>query len=570
MKKAIFSFFTLLLILATSWSLFHQSFFHVHDYTHGARIAEMLTGFQDGQLPVRWSSNLGYGFGMPLFEFYAPLPFIVGAALLWAKLDIVLIIKLLYIIANIVTCLGAYFLGKRLFGRTGGWVTAAAYTMAPYRAVNLFVRGALSEAWAMMALPWILLGIVLMVHKQKAGYWMLLAGLITLMLSHNLTTLMFVPVSGIFAICYWLSVHWPLAKKTALKKAVAEGLKLFSGYALAIGLCAFYIFPALLENQFTQINQIFSGYFYYSNHFLYIRQFFSSYWGYGGSSWGPEDNMSYFLGYGQLLGGMVFGLAWLSSLLKKKQPLSRLLFFASLGILAVFCAFMTLLKSKFIWDAIPLITTIQFPWRWLSLVSLLLAILGGAGVSMISRKLYRMVVAFIIVMICVLGSWFYFQPERYLDNQYALYFTDPERIRVEMSQVLPDYIPKSMAPIDKVRKSLFLVPAGTENQVETIVDRSHEKLFKTNFTSQLAFNVQIASYPGWVVEIDGKPVEWTSKGQYGTMLFDVPPGEHLISVYFGSTPVRSISDTISFLSILGLFGVATYVSLSTHRSRLSS
>jgi len=570
MKKLLFTFFALLLIFTTSWSLINPGFFHVHDYTHGARIAEMLDGFKDGQLPVRWSENLGYGYGMPLFEFYAPLPFVVGAGLLWLNLDIVLIIKILYIISNVLTCIGAYYLGKKLFGGIGGWVTSAAYTLAPYRAVNLYVRGALSEAWAMMALPWVLLGIVMIIHREKRGFWVLLAGLLTLMLSHNLTTLMFVPVSAVFAVCYWLSRHWQDSRVVRLKMAIKDGIAMIGAYTFAVGLCAFYLFPALLENQFTQINQIFSGYFYYSNHFLYIRQFFIPFWGYGGSSWGPEDTMSYFLGFGQLLGGATFGIFWLISLLKRRQPYSRLALYAIFGVLLVLSAFMTLLRSKFIWDAVPLLTTIQFPWRWLSIVSLMLAILSGAGISLLSRKLHRMILGSLLILVCVITTVNYFKPERYLDNADALYYTDADRIKKDMSSILPDYIPKSMAQIDDVRTELFLVPAGTEQHVEVIIDRSDQKLFKTNFTSPIAFNVQIASYPGWVIEIDGQQVEWSSKGQYGTMLFTVPPGEQMVSVYFGSTPVRSISDTITFLSILGLFGVATYVSLSDYRSRHST
>jgi len=529
----------------------------------------MLRGLQDGQLPVRWSANLGYGYGMPLFEFYAPLPFVVGAALLWLRLDIVLVLKLLYLLSNVGTLLGAYLLGKRLFGKTGGWVSATAYTLAPYRAVNLYVRGALSEAWAMMALPWVLLGIVMVIRKERAGLWIFLGGLLTLFLSHNLTTLMFVPISGVFAVCYWLSQRRS-GQKRQLQMRLNELLNILAGYLLAVCLSAFYIFPALLENQFTKIYTIFSGYFSYQNHFLYIRQFFNPKWGYGGSAWGPNDDMSYFLGYGQLIALGLFVLSWLLTLLRQKRLTAQLSFYVSLVILMAASAFMTLLRSKFIWDAVPLLQTIQFPWRWLSVVSLLAALLAGAGVALLPRKLLRIGAGSILVVLMVLTSWNYFRPEKYLDTPDSIYYTDPDRIRAEMSPVLPDYIPRTMSDQLEVRKELFLVPAGTEKQVEVVVDRSSEKLFKTTFLSDIALNVLIADYPGWTVQIDGQPTEHTAKGQFGTILIDVPGGEHWVSVYLGSTPVRMISDSISLLSLPILFGVATYASLSGHRARRSS
>lgn len=529
----------------------------------------MLRGLQDGQLPVRWSANLGYGYGMPLFQFYAPLPFVVGAVFLWLRLDVVLVLKLLYLISNVGTLLGAYLLGKRLFGKTGGWVSATAYTLAPYRAVNLYVRGALSEAWAMMALPWVLLGIVMVIRKERAGLWIFLGGLLTLFLSHNLTTLMFVPISGVFAVYYWLSQNHP-AQKQQLQTRLSELLKLLAGYLLAIGLSAFYIFPALLENQFTKIYTIFSGYFSYQNHFLYIRQFFNPKWGYGGSAWGPNDDMSYFLGYGQLVALGLFVLSWLLTLFRKKRLTAQLSLSVLLVILMAASAYMTLLRSQFIWDAVPLLQTIQFPWRWLSVVSLMVALLAGSGVALLPRKLLRLGLGSILIIIMALTSWNYFRPEKYLDTPDSIYYTDPDRIRAEMSQVLPDYIPRTMSDQLEVRKELFLVPAGTEKQVEVVIDRSSEKLFKTTFLSDVALNVLIADYPGWTVQIDGQPAQHTAKGQFGTILIDVPGGEHLVGVYLGSTPVRMISDSISLLSLLILFGVATYASLAGHRARRST
>src|SRR3989344_5903619 len=58
--------------------LLHNTFFPLHDYTHVARLSEMHRALVDGYLPVRWSKNLGFGYGMPLFNFYAPLFYYVA------------------------------------------------------------------------------------------------------------------------------------------------------------------------------------------------------------------------------------------------------------------------------------------------------------------------------------------------------------------------------------------------------------------------------------------------------------------------------------------------------------
>ena len=51
-----------LVLLLASWGLFlHQGMFYGHDFLHGARIREMALGLSQGQFPVIWSGNFGFG-----------------------------------------------------------------------------------------------------------------------------------------------------------------------------------------------------------------------------------------------------------------------------------------------------------------------------------------------------------------------------------------------------------------------------------------------------------------------------------------------------------------------------
>ena len=344
MLKKCFSWLVLsLLVLGTSWALFHPEFFRVHDYVHGARVGEMALALSEGQLPVRWSSNFGYGYGMPLFEFYAPLPFYIGAGLYLLGLDLILTLKLLWLGCAIFTAWGGYKLGTSLYGRSGGILTAAALTMAPYRALNLYVRGALSEGFGIMALPWILYGIVLVVRKKSGGWLILSLAVAVLALSHNLTTLMFVPLSAVFAGGLLLIER---ARFASIREWLLQAAIVAGSYLLGIGLAAFYIFPALVEKDATKVARILGGYFDYRLHFLYIRQLITPFWGYGGSGWGPQDDISFFLGFGQLLSLiLVAGLAmwWVVKRRRLHFHTQRLLLVTGLLGKALF---MTLLKSQ--------------------------------------------------------------------------------------------------------------------------------------------------------------------------------------------------------------------------------
>ncbi|OGJ37801.1 MAG: hypothetical protein A2383_01795 [Candidatus Pacebacteria bacterium RIFOXYB1_FULL_39_46] len=558
-------YFLILIFLASSWSLFSPKFFRIHDYTHAGRIAEMTRALGDGHFPVRWTQNFGFGYGMPLFEFYGPLPFYLGAIIYWLSADVVLAIKALFLVVNAGTIMGGYLLGKKLFGKSGGLLTAAALTLAPYRAVNLFVRGALNEAWAILFLPWIFLGVIKVFHREKNGWLMLSLALVGLFLSHNIITLLFMPILGLFVFGFFVILFWRKAPEFFYRNQFRwrNFVRILGSLALsvllALGLSAFYLIPAFFEKNLTQIEDtIFTYYFDYRLHFLYIRQFFQPNWDYGGSAWGVDDDISFFLGWGQWLSLGVLGLIsvgrfwnWLRGrqpLFPSKKVLGLVLLF---GFLLLIGFYMSLLKSQWLWDQIFLLKYAQFPWRWLSIIILLIALLIGSLTWFIKNKLTRVYGSLLLVIIMVIGSVTYFRPEKFLERNEDYYYTDPLLMRKNLSNILPDYavvgmpIPPTLIPEELIINSQEL-PADS---FEILVERVHEKLIKTNFTSEATLELAVADYPGWGLEIDNQ--RWNRQiGENGNISVTVPAGQHLVALRFLSTPVRKYADLLSLFSWL--------------------
>ena len=74
----------LLLLIFSFWavrSLLESGYFPMHDDTQVGRIIAMGRALRNGQFPVRWVSDLGYGYGYPIFNFYGPLPYYLGGGL---------------------------------------------------------------------------------------------------------------------------------------------------------------------------------------------------------------------------------------------------------------------------------------------------------------------------------------------------------------------------------------------------------------------------------------------------------------------------------------------------------
>lgn len=555
--------FLIILFLASNYALFKSGFFPLHDFTHAARIAEMGRALSDGQFPVRWSENFGYGFGMPLFNFYAPLPYFLGALLWLNGLEIVAAIKFLYLFSSALTIFGAFLLGKKLAGRSAGILLATVLTLSPYRAVNLFVRGAMSEAFAMSFFPLVIWAIISFAHERKSKFLLILIlSLSSIVLSHNLSALMFYPIAALFSFGYFL---WQY--KFKLSKTIKNLLPIVLTFILSITLTAFYSLPAILEKDQTIIDTIFSGYFHYSNHFLYIRQFFSENWGYDGSGWGPDDGMSFFLGYGQvatLLVLMLFFLKKIFNLLKAnklgeylKLKSSYILFFSQTLILL--SLFMSLLKSKFLWDNFSILPIIQFPWRFLSIAILFTALLSTYIPKLITNKWLKYISITFILAISFINLKF-FRPNYYLDSSQSLYYSDPVRIKKEMSGILPDYIPKQMAGLYTLsssalndQKMLWLNLDNTEDFYETIIDKNHEKLFLIEVPNEELINFRVAYFSGWKAELNGHTTDIIVNPELGNIQVKVPAGQSLLGISFTeNTTARLIGDVLSFFSLIAL------------------
>ncbi|MDA1079261.1 MAG: 6-pyruvoyl-tetrahydropterin synthase-related protein [bacterium] len=534
----------LLILVASSWPLFHSGFFRVHDYTHGARIAEMTRAVTDGHIPPQWSQNFGYGYGMPLYLFYAPLPYYFGAFVFWLFGSILFSVSSVFFLANLLTIVAAYYLGKRLFGSIGALLLSALITLAPYRAVNVFIRGAISEAWGIAASVWMLLGLVLVLQKHRHGWVVLALSTAGLLLSHNLITMIFLPFFTLFALVF-----------IVYKKAWKQAITTLGSTLLGVGMAAYYILPAFLEKSLTQVEgRILTHYFDFHLHFLYLRQLITPYWGYGGSVWGPVDEISFFLGYGMLTGFVLVAAAVFQTIRKKKNVRSYQLMLAVFSfLLGCVALLMTTEKTLFIWDQVEVLRFVQFPWRFLSVAIIFLSLAITSGVMTLRGRVLKIVITGFLVIL-LLSNARYFRPESYLADPEQLYSADESQIAESMSGILPDFMPESFDETAVPVNFSKVVIDPTLPQESELVNRVHEKLVFATFTDETELTFAIADFPGWQVEIDGKRVGH-QKSAEGLLQVTVPTGSHLVGVLFLPTPIRTWANGISVVSILVLFGI---------------
>lgn len=525
----------------------------MHDDLQMMRQLELTKCIDDGQIPCRWVPDMGYGFGFPLFNFYPPLPYIVGTPFVYLGVAYTDITKILLIISFISSGTAMYFFAKEMFAlkseklaKLAGAVSAIFYIWAPYHAVDVYVRGAMNEDWAMIFFPLILWTAYRLIKDNKGlGKWVVGLALswVGLFLSHNLMVMIFSPIFAVWCLIF-------LIKEKRWKRIlhfVISGL-------LILGLVAFFTLPAVLEQKYVQIGTLTSGYYEYIAHFVSISQLLiSRFWGYGASIWGTGDGMPFPVGHFHWVSSIIV-LGYLAYGIIKKRKIETLplilVFLIAVGWLAVFMAHA---KSTFIWMKIPQLAFVQFPWRFLTIPTFTFSFAAGALVLMLGKfKKFLWAATVLVVVGLVAWNWNFFKVERIGPVTDAEKFSG-EAWRLQQTAGIYDYLPidAEQAP-QKQRTTLVDYMSG-------VGTTSDEKLG----TDWVSFRVEggpgtvrvnVFQFPIWKAYIDGKEtnIYVADDEKWGRMYVDVPEGTHEVHLKLTNTPLRTISNYISLVTWVGL------------------
>ena len=355
-------------------------FFRAHDGSHSVSyLVEFDQAIRDGLIWPIWGPDYAVGFGYPVWLVYAPLAYFVAEFFHLLGFGLTVAVKLTWALGFLLGAAGMYRLARRWWGPAAGLIAALAYTYAPYHLVQIYVRGALAEFLVLAWFPWVLLAFVELWDdpRPRRVAWAGLA-LGALMLTHSQAPVMYVPFLAGFVLFKALTFHPPVTSHTV--KARLRPL-LWSGVAFALGglLAAIFMVPLLLERRFIADLSWLHDTYYYGRHFVFPSQFLSAFWGFGYSVEGAADGMSFQLGVMQVLGAAVGALAVFSRSSRGGRRLPHRLDALFLAVLSAATIFLMTPAARLIWDALPLVNLMQFPWRLLALTTVTLALLAGAG-----------------------------------------------------------------------------------------------------------------------------------------------------------------------------------------------
>ncbi|MBI2267975.1 MAG: hypothetical protein HYU80_00840 [Candidatus Blackburnbacteria bacterium] len=548
LKTVLTPLFVILLILLAipaSWELLKPSYFTTHDgIGHIIRLQEFDIALKDGHFPPRLSKNLMYGYGYYFFNFNYPLVYWLGEAVHLLGANFTISLNMVSLGSLVLSGITMFLWQRNHWGNWGGLVSGIFYIYAPYRFLNVYVRGALAEHLAFVILPLLFMFTEKIAEgeSRKRLRYTLLAGVsyALLVLSHNIMAFIFTIVLGLFMLFHVL-----------LKKQLVLLLYFTAVGTIGLLLSAFFWIPSLAEKEYVRLDQTIGKD--YPDHFVSPEQLWQRKWEFGASIAGSSDEISFQVGLlhltALLLGTIILFLLW-----KKHQFRAiHTAFYIGVFFLSIF---LMLPYSRLLWDKLPLLAFTQFPWRFLSWTVLSTSVLAGASVFTINEGAKKLdlkhlspLIAILVISLLLFLSKDYWKVDKrasvdlpsnkpiagsttWADEQFPIWF-EPK----------PSQIPKSRVEIVSGEGRVSITSWKTASHEYKIVSQTPVLVVENT-----------AYYPGWNLQANGKDLDFSYQDRNfpGRIVYSLPSGSFQITTTFQETPLRKIANTTSLISLISL------------------
>lgn len=524
------------------WSLTKPGLPAVHDANpHIARMIAFHQALSDGQFPPMWAKEVLGGIGSPVMMLNYQLPYFVSEA--WIRLGLSYFdsYKFTMALAFLLSGLTMYAALRQKYKALPALLGSLVYLLAPYRMVDVYVRGAFGETISFIFPPLILLG-----YYRKSIPWAT-TGWAGLFLTHPLASAAFTA----FFLGYSLFVGKSRERLAVLKRhAVA--------FVLAFAIASFNLIPTLALTKYTYYSPADSGPL---TQFPTLSQLFYSPWGYGISIPGPADTMSFELGVVQWIIILSATIYWFYLRLKKHKKSPELGYIVATTWI---CIFFILDWSTPLYQLFHLTSIIDLPWRLLLCPVFAAAVLTPFLLSKLQEVWVYTASGIGVIVMGILIIPMIQTPPRYWHKPLPFF-------AFETGDSYGEY-----APIWRATRSSspFWLRAETvmgTASIKTEANRSNWQSYRVVSPNGTTIRVNTSYFPGWEVLIDQKNIGIDTRqnaesknstcyvttrtlnhiDDSGLIACHIDPGEHDLAIRYVQPPVQRVGLLISLLGIGG-------------------
>lgn len=563
--KIFWGMFSIISIISL-WALFSPNPVLTHDNNYEYWLSAFDNIIKSGQLFPSWVKSFWFEHGSPLFVFYPPLFFYLAEIPRLLGASLVVAVKIVVGLSFLASFFTMYLLAKEIWGKWSGLFAGLMYITAPYHFALIYIRGAYAENLAYALFP---LGLWF-VHRifQDSKDKRYIIGLAVTTALVILTNVPAVVLYGILMLL-WVAILCIQQKKIPF-------VPLSVGFMGSAGLAAFYWLPAFVNKCLIKANFFFSGEFVFSNYFTSLVHYLPN------QPWVKEN----FFQWGIL--------AWIIILLsiiylyqkdgKQTKKNNQLVWLLLLGLVVI----MVLMNriSYVVWDSSVIIKYIQFPYRLLSLVFVLISLLGAYVVHRVVG-LGRLMLFFLIIVQTMTFDALAIEFKHDIYKQdlvYAVYGDikaqliitsqeerndkgipkfmkshtaedgylpiniDQEKIKIEFMEIVFD----SLIPMSLPGTAKYTIPDSKKIIAEGVVSNVIEDLRSINFTHYHSENSRVYyiqfGFPNWRVLVDDKQIEWELSD--GKISFMIPSGQHNVEIEYTAPPGAITGRAITILLLI--------------------
>jgi len=421
-----------------------------------------------------------------------------------------------------------FSLSRQWLGRRDATLAAVLYAVNPYHLLIVYWRSAFAELLASVLLPLLLLALLRCRENRRT--------VIPLSLLLAAAWLVNLPAA--------VMIHYSLALLVVVIawQRRSPRVLLQGGVAVALGaaLAAFYLVPVAHEQKWVDIAQAVSYGVRPVDSFLFTR------------TADKDHNAFNFLvssvATAEIL--MTFFVGWCA---RKWQFHDRELWWL-LAVWAAVCAVLMLPVTNVLWNILPKLRFMQFPWRLLLCMGVPFSLFCAVGVKRWSAR-----IGLYAAMLCVIAwAGYHFQPP-WWDQPADLREMQDNMASGAGYEGTEEYAPLGVMPghLDKeARRVTVEGPARAAIRV-TEWDAEH-RAFSAEVSEPDNLIVKLLNYPAWRVEVNGHEVHAATQEATGQMLVPVQAGMNRVQIDFTRTWDRKAGAWISILTLLLLLVASRY------------
>jgi hypothetical protein len=510
-----------------------------HDFEfHAASWFDAAYQWKEGIFYPRWTAWTNHGFGEPRFIFYPPLSWMVGAAFTLLLPDTAVPIVFIVLVQTL-SGLSAYFLLRRLASPRAALLGGACYVINADALLMTYVRSDFAEQLACALVP-----VVLLAALRLCGF------LEDSPPKLSSVTLFAIPFAGV-----WLSnapagviASYSMALLFAWAAISQRSWRVLfrgiSGLALGLGLAGFYLLPAGYEQRWVNIGQALSSGLLPAQNFLFTVI--------------DDVEHTWFNWIASICVLFVTLLFALSALASRKfassvnSPAQNRKVYDALLVVGSIATLLTLRFTLPLWNLLPKLRFVQFPWRWMSVIAVVACCFFAAAIEKRRGWLWFAVLLALTVPLAtflVVNTW-WDQDEMptqraALTSGQGFDGTDEYDPLGDSHMDLPLNAPlASVLPAD---------PADTttpQARVQIQHWTTEQKDIRVDAQSEARLALRLLNYPAWRVEVNGKTVTPERMDNFNQMVVPIPVGNSKIRVRLMRTLDRKLGNGISAASAL--------------------